>query len=192
MIETLFAGLRIVIFAAAAASGVVALTNWAVIRGHLQPFGAWPRFIRGASDPVLKPIERRLLGAGGNPQSAPWWLFAIVLLGGLVLLEVSRWLVGTFFNLAYLGQAGPAAILRQFVNWTYQLLTAAIFIRVIVSWLGGLRYSKWLRPVYALTDWLVIPIQRHMPPFGMIDLSPFVAYLVLMVARWAILQVLPY
>ena len=192
MIETVFAALRMVVFAAAAASGVVALTNWAVFRGHLQPFGAWPRFIRGASDPVLKPIERRLLGAGGNPQSAPWWLFAIVLLGGLLLLELSRWLVSMVFNLAYLGQAGPFAILRLLVGWTFQLLIAAIFIRVIVSWLGGLRYSKWLRPVYALTDWLVIPIQRRMPPFGMLDLSPLVAYLVLMVARWALFQVLPY
>ena len=192
MIETLFAGLRMVVFVAAAAAGVVALTNWAVVRGYLQPFGAWPRFIRGASDPLLKPIERKLLGRGGNPQSAPWWLFAIVLLGGLALLELSRWLVGMFFNLSYLGQAGPAAILRQLVNWTFQLLIIAIFIRVIASWLGGFRYSKWLRPVYLLTDWLVIPIQRRMPPFGMLDLSPIVAYLVLMVARWAVLQVLPY
>ena len=69
---------------------------------------------------------------------------------------------------------------------------AALFIRVIASWLGGLRYTRWLRPVYALTDWLVIPIQRHMPPFGMLDLSPLVAYLVLMVLRWAAFQVLPY
>jgi YggT family protein len=91
-----------------------------------------------------------------------------------------------------LGQSGPAGILRQIVNWTFQLLIAAIFIRVIASWLGGFRYSKWLRPVYALTDWLVIPIQRRMPPFGMLDLSPIVAYLVLMVARWAVFQVLPY
>lgn len=192
MIETLFAALRVAVFVAAAATGVVALTNWAVARGHLQPFGAWPRFIRNASDPLLKPIERRLLGAGGNPQSAPWWLFAIVLLGGLALLELSRWLVGMIFNLSYLGQAGPAAILRLLVSWTFQLLIIALFIRVIASWLGGFRYSRWLRPVYILTDWLVIPIQRRMPPFGMIDFSPIIAYVVLLVARWAVFQVLPY
>ena len=192
MIETLFAGLRIAVFGAAALTGVVALTNWAVSRGHLQPFGAWPRFVRRASDPLLRPIERRLLGAGGNPQSAPWWLFAIVLLGGLALLELTRWLVGMIINLAYLGQTGPAGILRQVVSWTFQLLMAALFVRVIASWLGGFRYARWLRPVYALTDWLVIPIQKHMPPFGMLDLSPLVAYLILMVLRWAAFQVLPY
>jgi len=192
LIESFFAGLRIVVFATAALSGVVAVTNWAVTRGYLQPFGAWPRFVRSASDPLLRPIERRLLGAGGNPQSAPWWLFAIVLLGGLALLEVTRWLVGMILNLAYLGQASPAGIVRQLVSWTFQLLMASVFVRVIASYFGGLRYARWLRPVYALTDWLVIPIQRRMPPFGMFDLSPLVAYLVLMVLRWAVFQVLPY
>ena len=193
MIATVFAVLRIVVFAAAAASAVVAITNWAVIRGHLQPFGAWPRFIRGASDPVLRPIERRLLGAGGNPQTAPMVALrhrrarwprparADPLAGGHGLQPCRT-----------SARPGPPRILRQVVNWTFQLLIAAIFIRVIASWLGGFRYSKWLRPVYALTDWLVIPIQRHMPPFGMLDLSPLVAYLVLMVARWAVFQVLPY
>ncbi len=192
MIETLFFGLRMAVFGAAALSGVVALTHWAVARGYLQPFGAWPRFVRRGSDPLLHPIERRLLGAGGNPQNAPWWLLAIVLLGGLVLLEAVRWLVGMAFNLAYVGQAGPAGILRLLVSWTFQLLMAALIVRVIASWLGGFRYSKWLRPVYVLTDWLVLPIQRRMPPFGMLDLSPFVAYLVLMVMRWAAFQILPY
>jgi YggT family protein len=192
LIETLFGGLRLVVCGAAALSGVVAVTNWAVSRGYLQPFGAWPRFVRGASDPLLRPIEHKLLGAGGNPQSAPWWLFAIVLLGGLALLEITRWLVGMIFNLASLAQAGPVGILRQVVSWTFQVLMAALFVRVIASWLGGLRYTRWLRPVYALTDWLVIPIQRHMPPFGMFDLSPLVAYLVLMILRWASFQVLPY
>jgi YggT family protein len=192
LIETLFAGLRLVIVGAAALTAVVALTNWAVVRGYLQPFGAWPRFVRGASDPLLRPIERRLIGAGGNPQSAPWWLFGIVLLGGLATLAITRWVVGTIVNLSYLGQAGPMGIIRLLVNWTFQLLMVALFVRVIASWLGGLRYARWLRPVYVLTDWLVIPIQRRMPPVGMLDLSPLVAYLILMVLRWAVFQVLPY
>jgi hypothetical protein len=85
----------------------------------------------------------------------------IVVLGGLALLELARWLVGMVFNLAYLGQAGPAGILRQLWDWTFQLLIAAIFIASSSPGSAGLRYSKWLRPVYALTDWLVIPIQRR-------------------------------
>lgn len=115
-----------------------------------------------------------------------------MLFGGLGLLALSGWLVRFVFSLFYLGQAGPMGILRQLVSWTFSLLVLAIFVRVIGSWVGGSRYNRWWRPAYTLTDWLVTPIQRHMPPFGMLDLSPLVAYLVLMVLRWAILSVLPY
>ena len=40
-----------------------------------------------------------------------------------------------------------------------------------------------MRPFYLATDWLVEPIQRRLPPVGLIDLSPLVAYVVVLVAR---------
>jgi YggT family protein len=45
-----------------------------------------------------------------------------------------------------------------------------------------------MRPVMALTDWLIDPIRRLMPPVGMIDLSPMVAWLVLWIARGVVLR----
>ena len=43
------------------------------------------------------------------------------------------------------------------VSAVFTLLMAAILIRVIGSWLGIGPYRKWMRPVYALTDWLIEP-----------------------------------
>ena len=40
----------------------------------------------------------------------------------------------------------------------------------------------------ALTDWLIDPIRRLLPPVGMIDLSPMVAWLVLWIARGVVLR----
>jgi uncharacterized protein YggT (Ycf19 family) len=34
-----------------------------------------------------------------------------------------------------------------------------------------------------LTDWLIEPIRRILPPFGMFDFSPMVAWLVLYIVR---------
>ena len=34
-----------------------------------------------------------------------------------------------------------------------------------------------------LTDWIIEPIRRILPPFGMIDFSPLVAWLVLTLVR---------
>jgi YggT family protein len=40
-----------------------------------------------------------------------------------------------------------------------------------------------MRPVMLLTDWIIEPIRRVLPPFGMIDFSPLVAWLVLSIVR---------
>jgi YggT family protein len=38
-----------------------------------------------------------------------------------------------------------------------------------------------MRPVYFLTDWIVEPLRRIIPPLGMIDISPFVAWFVVQI-----------
>jgi YggT family protein len=40
-----------------------------------------------------------------------------------------------------------------------------------------------MRVIHALTDWLLDPLRRVIPPIGMIDITPMVAYLMLMLAR---------
>ena len=72
MLPTLDAILRGIIVAAFAAAGIVAATHWAVRARRLQPFGRWPRLVRRASDPVVVPLERRIIRFGGNPQDAPF------------------------------------------------------------------------------------------------------------------------
>jgi YggT family protein len=42
----------------------------------------------------------------------------------------------------------------------------------------------------ALTDWLIRPIRRILPPFGMLDFSPLVAWLVLTLLRGFVLSYL--
>jgi YggT family protein len=179
---------RYVVVAALAYAAVVALTHWAVRRRTIGPFGAWPRFVRRISDPVLLPLERRVVRMGGSPQDAPLWLLGGVIVAGLILVSLVRWLLGMAFGLAGLAGAGPRAWAQVAVGGLFSLLMAAILVRVIASWVGISPYSRWMRPVMALTDWLIDPIRRLMPPVGMIDLSPMVAWLVLWIARGVVLR----
>jgi YggT family protein len=174
---------RVIVGGAFATSAIVALTHWAVRAGHLQPFGGWPRFVRGWSDPMLKPVESRLLRAGGNPQQAPWWLLGAAVLGGLALLAVVRWLLGLLLALWYTTQAGPGALLPLVVSLAFNVLQVALLARVVASWFGISRYGRMMRVAYALTDWLLEPIQRLLPTMGPFDFSPLVAYLLLGLAR---------
>lgn len=174
---------RAIVVAALVYASLVALTHWAVRSRRINPFGGWPRLMRRVSDPVLLPLERRVIRAGGSPQNAPLWLLGIVILGGLILLSLTDWLIGMGATLTALAYAGPRAMVRFLVSGLLTLVMAAIFIRVIASWFGISPYRRWMRPVVLLTDWIIEPIRRLLPPVGMIDFSPMVAWLILWVVR---------
>ena len=182
--------IRGLIVVALAYASLVALTHWAVRSRRINPFGAWPRLIRRASDPVLQPMERRVISAGGNPQNAPLWLLAVVIAGGLVLMSLTGWVIDALARLSWMAQSGPRFWLQTLVSLLFTLLMAAILIRVIASWFGIGPYRRWMRPIMALTNWLIDPIRRILPPFGMFDFSPMVAWLVLYLVRGFVLGLL--
>ena len=64
----------------------------------------------------------------------------------------------------------------------------ALIARVIGSWVGAGRYSRLLRPAYRITDWIVIPLQRFIPPIGIIDITPIVAWFLLQLVLGLILR----
>jgi YggT family protein len=181
---------RVVVVAALIFATAIALTHWAVSSRRITPFAAWPRLLRRVSDPVLLPLERRIVRAGGTPQDAPLWLLGIVVAGGLLLLTLIHWLAGFVATLGVMSSAGPRAWARFAVSGLFSLLMIALFVRVISSWFGISPFRPWMRPVMLLTDWIVDPIRRILPPFGMIDFSPLVAWLILSVARGFVLSLL--
>src|SRR2546428_820152 len=55
-------------------SVVIAFAAWLVRARRVSPFGALGRALRAASDPLIRPVEARLVRLGGNPVNAGWWL----------------------------------------------------------------------------------------------------------------------
>ena len=179
-------GVRLLVAGAFVLSAIVALTHWAVRRGSLQAFGAWPRLVRRWSDPALRPVERRLARAGGNPQDAPIWLVGIVVIAGLATIALVDWVIG--FALTMISDARNGFLAALLIHTVFEVLRIAILILVIASWLGISPYSKPMRLVHALTDWLVDPIRRVVPNIGMFDISPVVAYFILYLAEQVVMR----
>jgi len=186
----LYTAVRALVVLALAYASIVALTHWAVRSGRIEPFGAWARFVRRLSDPVLQPLERRVIRSGGNPQNAPYWLLGLVIGLGLLLLSFTLWLIELIVRLTYMARSGPELWIQTLVSFLFTVLMTAILVRVIGSWVGIGPYRKWMRPFYLLTDWLIEPIRRILPPFGMVDFSPMVAWLVLYVVRGFVMSLL--
>ncbi|HEU4587740.1 MAG TPA: YggT family protein [Gemmatimonadales bacterium] len=186
----IYSAVRGIVVVALVYAALVALTTWLVRTKRLSPFGAWPRLVRRVSEPVLLPLERRVIRAGGSPQDAPFWLLGIAVIGGLLLITLVNWLLGFAYSLAALSQLGPRGWVRLAVRTIFWVLRAAVFVRVIASWFGVSPYAKWMRPIVALTEWLLEPLRRVLPPFGPLDLSPLVAYLLLVIAEAPLLSLL--
>ena len=181
--------LRYVVFAAFAASALVALASWLVRTRRISPFGALGRTLRSASDPLIRPVETRLVRAGGNPAHAGWWLVVAVAAAGVLLVTLGNWLVETAYGVAAAFSAGPRAAIALALVVAYKIIVVALVVRVLASWLGYFRYSRWLRPAYALTDWVVEPIRRVLPPTGGLDWSPLAAWLALWVMQRLLLTI---
>lgn len=188
MIGQIYLGLRWLVIAVFLFTLVVAITHWLVREQKLAPFGGWARAIRRVSDPVLRPIERRLLRAGGNPQHAPAWLAGLTLVLGLVVLWLFRWIVGTFVSLFYVSQGDPRFWVAQIAHWLFSIVEIALIVRVIGSWIGATGHTRWMRPFVVLTEWLLAPLRRIIPPLGMIDVTPLVGYFLLVFAERAVIR----
>ena len=171
-------GVRVAVFVAAVVVGVVALVDWLVRTRHISPFSGVARFFRRSVDPLMVPVERTVVRAGGQPSAAPWWTLVTVVIGGLVLIFVLDFAGGLLRQLAD-GVSAPRLLPVLFITWAFKLVELALLVRVIVSWLPISRFSRWVRWSFTLTEWFLAPLRRIIPPFGMIDITPFVAYLAL-------------
>src|SRR5437879_7674947 len=98
---------RYAVIAVFAVSLVAALASWLVRTRRVSPFGVLGRTLRTASEPLIRPVETRLVRAGGNPVHAGWWLVVAVAAAGVLLITLWNWLVETAFGVAAAYTAGP-------------------------------------------------------------------------------------
>ncbi|GAP63394.1 MAG: YggT family protein [Ardenticatenia bacterium] len=76
----------------------------------------------------------------------------------------------------------------QLIDTIFNLIYLLILLRILLSWLPALGvrldpYNPIVRLIYQLTDPILEPFRRIIPPLGMIDISPIVAILVLQLVQ---------
>ena len=181
------AAVRVVLFWLAVAVALVATLDWLVRTRRVQPFGVLARFCRRYIDPLLAPIESRVVRRGGLPSTAPWWALGVVVVGGLLLLALLEFLGRLFLQVAW-GASSPGRFGLMLVSWTFTVLRIALIVRVISSWFQISPWSKWIRWSFVLTEWMLAPLRRIVPTFGPVDITPMVAFILLMILQ-SVLQI---
>lgn len=68
--------------------------------------------------------------------------------------------------------------LYRLVDFVFWFLSVALLLRVLLSWvnMGGGTFSYW---IFRLTEPILAPLRRVIPPIGGLDFSPMVALFLL-------------
>jgi YggT family protein len=171
--------LRTALLSTAAVFGAICLLDWAVRTRKISPFNAVARFCRSTVDPLIAPIERRVVRAGGTPAAAPLWALAAIVIGGILLLTVLDMVRLEVVRSIIASQEGAAGIFHLLVGWTFSILKAAIIVAVISSWLPISPYSKWVSWSHRLSEPILAPLRRVVPNLGGLDITPILAYILI-------------
>jgi uncharacterized protein YggT (Ycf19 family) len=182
-LDTLTAVLRSVFLFGGVAFAVVATADWAVRTRRLNPFGGVARFVRARVDPRLVGVERQVLRAGGRTSTTPWWALVLYAIVALLVLGAINMIRGLILQAALATSRGGMGLLQLAVDWTFGFLEFALLVRVLSSWVPRLGASRWIRWSYGATEWMLRPLRNLIPSFGVIDVTPIVAWFALQLVQ---------
>ena len=132
------------------------------------------QFIVKATQLPLKPLRKIIPGIGGLDMAA--LVFMIVL--KVVELWLVTGLMGMSLQISGLAILSVADLLGLAIN----VFIFSILIQVIISWVNPGMYNPVMGLLHSLTEPLLGPARRVIPPISGLDLSPIVVIIVLQLA----------
>lgn len=171
---------------------IVALIALMVIRlivdaADPNPFGWIYRTVRRLSDPFVVPIRGGLRGFGVDPKFAPLVAILIVILLGYFVLSLVSTIAMTIAGVLSGIRIGAFVWVLGFLLYgLISIYILLVFIRIVFSW-GMVSYTnRLMRFLVDTTEPLLGPLRRVIPPLGVFDISPIVAFLILWLFQQAI------
>ncbi|MGI6514071.1 MAG: YggT family protein [Syntrophomonadaceae bacterium] len=76
------------------------------------------------------------------------------------------------------------------VNLAFEVMMWLVVIRCILSFIRHNPYQPIIRFIYDITEPIMAPFRRLLPPAGGIDFSPIIVWMVLMLLRNLVLGIL--
>ena len=153
----------------------------------LNPFAWTSRTVRRLSDGFVIPVRGGLRQLGMDPKFAPLAVILIVILLGYYLLSLVRTIASTVAGVWVSMQNGSGfAALGHILYGLLSIYLLLIIMRIIFSW-GRVSYrNRLMKFLVDVTEPLLGPLRRMIPPLGWIDISPIVAILIVWLFQQAV------
>lgn len=143
------------------------------------------------TSPLVVPVRRIVPSLGRLDTATVLVAFAIQFLTSVVILLLSRGIDA--FSLFSSPVASLYLVLTAFINLamlSVVLFIAAIIIRVVLNWFG--RYFGPISDMLVdLTEPMLRPVRRRIPPLGVVDLSAIIVLLLLFALNMMLADLLP-
>ena len=157
----------------------------------LNPFGSIALTTRRLTDSIVAPIRRGLVGFGVDPKYAPLVVILLIIVVGWFALQIVSNITNTILGILWsLGGQAFIPILGYILYGLVDLYGLLILIRIVFSWVTVSYYNRIMRFLVGVTEPLLGPLRRMIPPVGMFDISPIVAFIILWILKAAIVGTL--
>ena len=194
-LEALFA--RIIYYANAAIVGVLVafivliLVRLALNYADVNPFSRPVHRVRSMTDQFLTPVRHGLMGFGFKPTMAPLVTILIAVLVGWLATKLVTDVLSTILGAIIAARLGRfVAVIGTLLYGFLGVYSLLIFARIIFSWGMVSRRNRLMRFLVDATEPLLGPLRRIVPPLGMMDISPIVAFLIIRLFQKAIAETL--
>lgn len=165
---------------------VRSLLNYA----DVNPFGRPARTVRSLTDPFVHPVRRGVIRAGLDAKLAPLVTILIAILLGYFAVQLVKAVMTTLVGIIDSLQRNS---LISLVGWSLLGLLAVysllIFMRIIFSW-GASSVNRVQRFLIRVTEPVLGPARRIIPPLGVFDISAIVVLLLIQLLQQAIVGTL--
>ena len=151
-----------------------------VLQWVRAPYNQISQFIDKATQPPLRPVRQFVPDIGRISLASLLLMFVLQLL--------ALWLI---YNL---GGASPGVVglavlsIAKLLKLLLNVFFFAVIIQVIISWVNPGVYNPVTSLLHSLTEPLMVPARRLLPPMQGFDLSPIPVLIALQIAQFLVVD----
>lgn len=150
-----------------------------VTYADMNPFSRTFINIRALSDPLINPVRRSLARMGADPKYSPLVVILVALALGYFAVQFTTEVLNAIKGVTESLQRGAfISVVGYLLYGLLAVYTLLIFMRIVFSW-GASSVNRVMRFLIRVTEPVLGPFRRIIPPLGMFDISPIVVLLLL-------------
>lgn len=160
---------------------VIALmvTRMVINHADFNPFSRPVLTIRRWTDPFVNPVRRALVVFGFSPNLAPLFVVLIsIVLGYFASQFVATVLFTVRGVIVSVTGGAPVSLVGYLLFGLLAVYSLMIFMRILFSWFLS-PMNRLLHFLIRVTEPILGPARRIIPPLGMIDISPILVLFLL-------------